>query len=69
MVRSFSEWLNFHLLLIEVRERIDEELADLMQDAWKADTREAWAKVHDRLNVIGEFEKADQIRDLFNSPQ
>lgn len=66
MPRPFSEWLKLQLLAARIRSEIDRELGEALSLAIQHERPEDWAKVHDRLNIVGEFEHADTIRELFS---
>lgn len=63
---TFEEWARFILLAAQIRDEIDHELGTLLKEAGTTDTPEAWAAVHDRFNVLGDFDGADRIRELFD---
>lgn len=58
-----AEALELVKLSVVMRER-DEELGQAIADAIR-DTS-AWQRVHDRLNVLGEFDGADSVRAAIN---
>jgi hypothetical protein len=57
-------WMAFVLAATRVRDETDKELGELLLVAGKDDTEEAWAKVADRANIIGEFDMAERLRQL-----
>lgn len=56
--------LGFVLAACRVRDETDRELGEALLAAANEDTVEAWAKVHDRANVIGRHDLADRLRQL-----
>lgn len=60
---TLDEKLWLVLIASKVQVRIDQELGDALLAIADGDDS-AFAKVHDRLNVLGEFDDADRIRKL-----
>lgn len=65
MTRPFTEWLKLQLLAVRIREEIDVLLGEALLEANNGNDPVAWGRVHDRLNVLGDFTGADRIRELF----
>jgi uncharacterized NAD(P)/FAD-binding protein YdhS len=60
---TFDEWFRFSRAAARVRDEVNAELGELLLRVSKGDDS-ALADVHDRLNVLGNFAGADQIRRL-----
>jgi hypothetical protein len=61
---KLEDFMGFVLAAERVRSEVDAELGELLLAASKTDTIEAWAKVHDRANVIGRHDLSDRLRQL-----
>jgi len=66
MIRKFTleESLQFVIAACRVRDEQDRELGELLLAGLSEDTPEAWGRVHDRMNVMGDFAGADRLRRL-----
>lgn len=62
---TLEESIRFVLAAERIRHTIDEQLGEALLAAHRNDSPEDWARVHDRMNVLGEFAGADQIREMF----
>jgi hypothetical protein len=60
---TLAERIAFTLAATRVRDEVDIELGELLLRVADGDDS-ALAAVHDRLNVLGNFEGADRIRRL-----
>ncbi len=61
---TLETYFAFVVAATRVHDNVDAELGELMLAAADDDTVEAWAKVHDRANVIGRHDLADRLRQL-----
>jgi len=61
---TLEGYMSFVLAACRVRDETDKELGEALLAAAKEDTEEAWAKVHDRANIIGRHDLADRLRQL-----
>lgn len=61
---TFEEWVDWMRNACQIKREVDRELGDAMMAAGTEEKREDWVRVHDRANVIGDFELADKVREL-----
>lgn len=64
-MRDFGKWLRLQLLAVQLREEVDQELGEALSSALNTNSQDDWSKVHERLNVLGDFAGADVIRERY----